>query len=232
MTIGYFLSKSRIKIIILEKESSPGGLINTFNYKNSKIEKFYHYIFTSDREIQSLLNELDLTKKLTFIKSKNAIYVKNGLYPCNSFKDFLNFPLIDFPSKIRSLFGLALVYLLPWSFFKNKTIEKTLPKLIGQNTYNIIWHPLLKKKFHQKGQNISLTWFWSRLRARTAKLGYIIGSFNLLTKKLCQEIEKNGGQILTNEKVVEIKRENSHFFIQTNECQYQSKCLISTLAPA
>ena len=60
----------------------------------------------------------------------------------------------------------------------------------------MIFEPLLKGKFGDNYDQITMSWFWARIYSRTMKLGYLKGGFFQLYQKLEAEINKLGGQFV------------------------------------
>ena len=66
LSIAYILSKSNYDVTVLEADSKFGGLLNTFEVGNNKLEFYYHHFFTHDKEINWMINELGLNDKLIY----------------------------------------------------------------------------------------------------------------------------------------------------------------------
>ena len=72
------------------------------------------------------------------------------------------------------------------------TAAEYMKKYAGSQNYKIIWEPLLKGKFSDYYEDVSMSWLWSKFATRVAsrdrnfqeKLGYIQGSWNILTDAL------------------------------------------------
>lgn len=52
------------EIIIIEKESEFGGMASSYSIDDYHIEKFYHHIFSGDKELIELIKELGINDKL------------------------------------------------------------------------------------------------------------------------------------------------------------------------
>jgi len=207
---GYKLAQKGNKITIFEKEKELGGLISDFKIEGENLEKFYHHIFKTDKEIIELIKELGLEKKLKWHKSSTAIYYQKVFYPFMGTIDLLKFKKLDLVSKFR----LGLVYLWlkfdkNWQKYEKVTAIEWMKKWAGQKAYQVIWEPLIKGKFHHYSNKVSMAWLWARIHTRGGSknekgeevLGYIDGGFGQITKKLADEISKLGGKIILNNEI-------------------------------
>src|SRR4030065_459446 len=46
--------------------------------------------------------------------------------------------------------------------FENISAEEWVKKFMGEKAWQVIWQPLLKKKFNKDFKKISMNWFWAR----------------------------------------------------------------------
>lgn len=201
LTIGYRLSQKGHQVTIFEKEKIAGGLASGFREKNWdwSLEKFYHHLFTSDQDIQNLVSELGLKNRLFFEEPKTSIYYQNQIAQFDSPLSLLQFPFLNPLEKMRT--GLATLFLkffLSWQILEKYTASQFLPKLYGRKAYQVLWEPLLKAKFSSEMNQISMAWFWARIKKRSAKLGYFEGGFQILIDELVKQIEKHGGKFFFN----------------------------------
>ena len=72
---------------------------------------------------------------------------------------------------------------------------------MGKKSFAMIWEPLFMNKFGKFADNISLAWFWARIKKRTPSLAYPKGGFLEFAKALTKQIEKNGGKFYFNTEV-------------------------------
>ena len=204
LLIGLRLSQKGHKVTIFEKEKEIGGLTKTFKEKNWQwpLEEFYHHLFSSDKIAQKIIQELGLRDKLLFLNPKTSILKNKEFLKFDTPLSVLKFPYFSFLEKIR--FGVVTLYLkFSNNYLSFEKIKATdwLKKNYGEKVYKILWEPLLKSKFPIKTNQISLSWFWARIKVRGKQLCYLKGSFKTLTKKIEKEIKKNKGIIITNHEI-------------------------------
>jgi protoporphyrinogen oxidase len=199
LTVGFELSKKGHKVTVFEKEKDIGGLLSDFKIAGKSLEKTYHHIFKTDKEIISLIKELGLEKKLKWYKSSISLFYNNKFYSFLGSVDLLKFKEIGFLDKIR----LGLVYLWlkfdkNWQKYEKITASSWMKKWAGKKSYKVIWKPLLKGKFHEYYEKVSMAWLWARIHTRGGStnekgeevLGYLNSGFGQVIKKLAKNIDE------------------------------------------
>jgi protoporphyrinogen oxidase len=91
-----------------------------------------------------------------------------------------------------------------------------LGKYFGEEATRVIWEPLMRGKFGPALDQVSLVWIWGKVKLRGASrskggaketLVYPRGSFEVLTQRLAEEVEKSGGLVRVSEGVERIETE-------------------------
>jgi hypothetical protein len=86
---------------------------------------------------------------------------------------------------------------------------------MGREAYETVWGPLLRGKFGDRADDISMAWLWSKLtlrrrlegsEAREERLGYPRGSWETLFEALREQIEARGGRVLVDRPVARLAR--------------------------
>ena len=213
LVAGYRLLQQGYLVTIFEKSDSLGGLLGGFKIEGTNLEKAYHHIFKSDKEIIALIEELGLGQKLKWYESKTALYYDKKIYPFAGAIDLLRFKPLNLIDKLR--LGLVKIYLEKennWQKFENVLAHKWMKKWCGDNSYKVVWEPLLKGKFSNRYQDISMAWMWARIHTRGNSsekgreyLGYMEGGFQLIIDELEKRIKKLGGRIETGEEILDFR---------------------------
>jgi len=207
LTASFYLAKAGYQVSIFEKDSELGGLAKGFKKTNWQwsLENFYHHLFTNDDKALKLITKLNLNKKILVLSPKSSILFKNTINRFDSAISLLRYPYLSLPDKIRT--ALITGYLKitnNWLALEKIPAKDWLVKYYGQNSFEILWEPLLKAKFSDNWKQISMAWFWARIKKRTTNLIYLEGGFNLLVEKLAEEIKKNQGQIYLNQPITNL----------------------------
>jgi len=205
LVVGYRMLQKGHKVTIFEKSNDLGGLLGGFKTASNaaSLEKAYHHIFKTDKEIINLIEELGLTNKLKWYESKTALFYDGTIYPFAGVMDLLKFKPLNLIDKLR--LGLVKIYLekeKKWEKFENVLAYEWMKKWCGENAYKVVWEPLLKGKFNDRYQDVSMAWMWARIHTRGNSsergkeyLGYMDGGFQIIIDELEKRIKELGGEI-------------------------------------
>ncbi|MCX9080909.1 MAG: NAD(P)/FAD-dependent oxidoreductase [Candidatus Methanoperedens sp.] len=188
------------EIILIEKEPELGGMASSYKIGKYHIEKYYHHIFASDKELISLIEELGLSNRLEWLKGTTGYYFNSKIYPMNT------------PIEILAALPLMDVIRLTWLVLKAKSIKDRTPfdtitakewiiDTAGESVYNNFFLPLLSGKFGDNKEKVSAAWLLGRVQIRSnrgpkgERLGYMRGGFESLIEKMGGNIRNMGGII-------------------------------------
>lgn len=233
------LLENGYEVTIFEKTQEIGGIAKCIDYKNVKIEKHYRHIFKSDKYVIELLKDLNILEELHWNETKMAYYSNNGLYGFGTPFTLLKYKPLSFIEKIR--FGLGIVKLKLVKNYKKIeqfTAEEWMKNNCGEKIYHKIWEPLLITKFGSRKSEVSMAWLWGKINLRSSsstlkgeKLGYLNGGFDVLTKKLEENLIKNNCKIKLNEEVISVKKDKNNYIINTsNNTEESFDFVVNTVA--
>ncbi|MEK7450553.1 MAG: FAD-dependent oxidoreductase [Patescibacteria group bacterium] len=206
LSAAYYLTKNNHQVTLFEKDDSPGGLAVGFTQKDWEwsLEKHYHHWFTNDKSILGLAKEIGY--KVLIKRPKTSVYLDNSIYQLDSLSKVLTFPKLNLYEKLRMAAVLGLLRYNPfWKPLEKIKAANFLRKAMGKNAYEKIWEPQLINKFGKYANSVSLAWFWARLVKRTPSLAYPEGGFLNFANTLVTKIKQNGGKVLFNTEVTELK---------------------------
>lgn len=219
LAAGYRLLKLGYNVTIFEKDANPGGLAIGYKEKEWKwsLEQHYHHWFTSDKYILKLAKEVNFP--VVIRRPKTSVYVDNNIIQLDSPQHVLKFSDLSLLDKLRM--GTTLVFLRYnpfWKPFENIKAIDFLPFVMGKKPYETVWEPQLINKFGKYKDEISLTWFWSRIRNRTPDLVYPEGGFLTFAMYMVKKIEEMGGKVVFNTEVSQIKsKEKINIVVKSNK---------------
>jgi len=193
---------------VYERWPGLGGQAATLDVGGgARLERYYHHLFTSDRHIVALYDELGMGEELEWKRSSMAFFVDGRQWPFNGPLDLLRFGPLPPPARIRM--GLAVLLLQKRARevgpFESITAREWIESRMGKAPWRKIWGPLLRGKFGERAEDISMAWLWSKLtlrrqldgdEARNEQLGYPAHSWQLLFDALRDAIEAGGGRVL------------------------------------
>jgi protoporphyrinogen oxidase len=194
LSAAYHLSKTGHSVTIFEKEDHPGGLALGFKERNWDwtLEEHYHHWFTNDDAILRLANETNFP--IVTKRPKTSMYVHGKVEQLDSPIQLLKFPGLPLIDRIRmgAVFAILFRFNPFWKLLEGIKITTVLPKLIGETAYKTLWEPQLMNKMGKFADQISLVWFWARIRKRTTSLAYPEGGYLTFANHLVEVLKKQG----------------------------------------
>jgi len=182
-----------------------GGQASTFDIGGGRLERGYHHLFVSDTAITELIHELGLGEKLAWLESRVGVYHSGQIWDFATPMDLLKFRPLTLIQRIRlGLLTFVLQKTRDWRKFEGVTAQDWLTRNLGQDIYQAIWEPMLRGKFGEYYDQISMTWLWGKIYLRVAsrgktlqkeRLGYPMGSFGEVFDRLEEVISQRGGKI-------------------------------------
>ncbi len=210
LSAAYDLLNAGNQVTLYEATDHAGGLAAGFRDPAWEwhLEKYYHHIFESDKEMIQLVTELGIRDKLFFPRPITSFYYKGQIYPFDSFLRILRYPPLDPISFVR--FGAVTVFLRYtkiWQKLEKYTADEWMTRWYGRKVYHATWRPALINKFGPYYQEVTMAWMWARLAARSFRLGSFMGGFQTLVDALTTAVQQRGGQIHLNSPVRQIERQ-------------------------
>ncbi len=205
LSAAFELAKKGHQAHVYERAPFLGGQASTFEVGGGRLERGYHHLFTSDTHMIDLIQELGLGDKLAWIESKVGFYYGGQIWKFNSPGDLLRFTPLSLAERLR--LGLVTLYLQKTRNgfkFEGVTAAEWLEKRVGRRAYEVVWEPMLRGKFGEHYNEISMTWLWGKIYLRVAsrrrpwekeKLVYPTGSFGEVFDTLGERIGQMGGEV-------------------------------------
>jgi len=181
LTCAYRLTQAGHPCDVYERWPGLGGQAATFDLGDgTRLERYYHHLFTSDVHITRLYDELGLAGELEWRESSVAFFVDGRSWPFVTPLDLLRFRPLPLPARLRM--GLAVVALQRGrqdvTAFESLTASDWIRRRMGAAAWQKVWGPLLRGKFGPRAGDIAMVWLWSKLRLRRGedasdeRLGY------------------------------------------------------------
>jgi protoporphyrinogen oxidase len=214
LTAAYELQKQGYEVTVLEKYGQWGGQAATLPILGTRIEYYYHHLFGSDRHILGLMDELGIGDRLRWIESKVGWYYDGRIYNLVTPMDLIRFKPVSLFNRVK----LGLMYLYMgraenWRRYESITARDWILRYMGREIYEKFWGPLLRGKFGDLADQVSMTWLWGKIKVRGSSrqgaeakelLAYPQGSFEIITRALVERLEAGGADLRTNQEVVEL----------------------------
>jgi protoporphyrinogen oxidase len=239
LALSHLLALGGAEVTVLEGAQQPGGLLATFDLGDgTRLEECYHHFFTHDAELNWLLRELHLDDHILYRKSTMGIFRGGRLYAFDGARDLLKFRAIGLPARLR--FGASsalLAYLKKYTDAEHVSCLDWFRRWAGHEATEAIWRPMLKIKFGEAAEEITLAWMAGRLQQRALsrkhgeeRLGYLEGSMQLLIDRWMERLHAMGVKFRFGNAVSSLLADGNRVIgAQTEAGQFLSDCVVSTL---
>ena len=220
LTAGYYLSQNKdYDVTVVEKEKTIGGTAFGFKHKDFILDFGPHKLYT---EIPGIINEIKKVSILLKIKKTNSIFLRNNIY--------------DFPLKITQValkmptaaIGAGLdIATKPFNKKPDDSYENFLLNRFGKTMYELSFKDYAQKVWTSSPKELDKELAIKRVAISnifelikgilfkdTKKISaehfyYPPKGIKQLLDNLAEKIKKNGGKVLLNAKVSEIKIKNN-----------------------
>jgi len=198
LVAAYRLTGAGHEVDVYERWPGLGGQAATLDVGGGhRLERYYHHLFTTDRHIASLYEELGL--EIEWRPSSVAMFAHGRQWPFTTPADLLRFGPLSPVDRVRmGVAALALQRRADRAPFERVTARAWIERWMGQGPWREVWGPMLRGKFGERADEIAMVWLWSKLRlrrgedAREERLGYPAGSWERLFEALRDSIQSRG----------------------------------------
>jgi len=167
------LAQSGVRVTLLERGPTPGGLAGTIDFSGHRVDRFYHVIAPSDQRMIALADELGLTSRLSFTPVGVGFFVDGRMHPLNGIGDFMRFAPLSPLGRARLAWFVAQCQLRrDYAALERQPLEPWLRRHCGRSVLERIWQPLLDSRFDSRHDELPATYLWARTnRMRSAREG-------------------------------------------------------------
>ena len=225
LVAGHRLTEGGHRVDVYERWPGLGGQAATLDVGGGvRLERYYHHLFTTDRHIADLYEELGMPDELEWRDSSTAFFAKGRQWPFVTPKDLLTFGPLPPLSRVRM--GAAVVALQRFGRdrapYERITAHEWITSRMGRHAWEQVWGPLLRGKFGDRAEQIAMVWLWSKFtlrrpikgeEARQEKLGYPRRSWEPLFEALQQRIEAGGGRVLIDRPAARLARDGDDWVL-------------------
>ena len=205
LAAAYELTKGGHYAEVFEQAPFLGGQASTFEVGGGQLERGYHHLFVSDTDMVELIHELGLGHKLAWLESKVGLFHDGNIWDFSTPLDLLRFRPLTLPQRLRlGFWTYVLQKTRNWRKFEDVTATEWLSRHMGEAAYRVIWEPMLRGKFGEYYDQVSMTWLWGKIYLRVAsrgkgmqkeRLGYPLGSFGEVFDLLGERVTAQGGDV-------------------------------------
>ena len=213
LVAAYRLTAVGHEVDVYERWPGLGGQAATIDIGGGhRLERYYHHLFTTDRHIAALYEELGMPDELEWRPSSVAMFAHGRQWPFTTPGDLLRFGPLPLFDRVRM--GVAVLALQRFANdqapYERITARAWIERRMGRAAWREVWGPMLRGKFGARADDIAMVWIWNKLRlrrgedAREEHLGYPGRSWEPLFERLQREIESRGGRVLIDRPAVRI----------------------------
>jgi protoporphyrinogen oxidase len=205
LVAGLRLTEAGHTIDVYERWPGLGGQAATLDVgQGHLLERYYHHLFSTDRHIAGLYDELGMEDELEWITSSVAYFADGKQWPFVTPIDLLRFKPLPPLARVRVGAAALAIQRGPGNPapFERITARRWIERYMGRDAYRALWGPLLRGKFGERADEIAMVWLQNKFRLRRGddtaeeKLGYPKHSWELLFDALRDRIEAGGGRVL------------------------------------
>jgi protoporphyrinogen oxidase len=225
LVAGHRLSAAGHAVDVYERWPGLGGQAATLDVGGGhRIERYYHHLFTSDRHIADLYAELGLGDELEWLPSSVAIFSEGRSRPFTSPLDLLRFTPLSVRTRLRM--GLTALALQrgrgDLHDYEQETARSWIERRMGSEAWAKVWGPILRGKFGDCADELSMAWLWKKLtlrrqikgrEAQQELLGYPRRSFEPFFEALQASVERGGGRVLIDRPAAAIARDGDGYLV-------------------
>lgn len=220
LAAAWDLAQAGHQVVVYEGADRPGGLAAGFSQPQWQwqLEHHYHHIFSSDKAIINWVTEVGLADLLFFSRVKTSMRYDGQQFQLDSPLSLLRCPVVSSVAKVRTAATLAMFKLLPmWQWLEQWTVAEFLQKSMGEESWRVLWQPLMQDKFGQYAEQVNAAWFWARIQARTPQLGYFTGGFGNLAEQVMEKLRANQVEIHLDAPVERIDRDGQNWRVSASK---------------
>jgi len=197
LAAAYELGLAGWRVTVLEADDDVGGLAGDFEVGGTRLDRFYHHWFRSDRDVLGLIDELGASERLVERESRTALYHNRGILRLSTPLDVLRFGALPLRDRLRlGRLVLAARRVRDFRQLDGLTAGEWLREVCGERAFHVVWEPLLRGKFGPYADDVSAVWIWNKLKLRggsrgrdgAERLAYFRGGFAALARLLAERI--------------------------------------------
>ncbi len=206
MVLALRLSQQGFAVSVLEAAPAPGGLADAQTIGGYPWDRFYHVVLMSDLNTRALVDELSLTGRLRWGRTRTGFFSDGRLHSMSNTLEFLRFPPLNLIQKLR----LGGTIFLASRLKDVRPLERELAvdwlgRWSGARVLERIWLPLLRSKLGENYRIASAAFIWAiiarmyaarRSGLKEEMFGYLDGGYAAVLAALSDRLRESGVNVL------------------------------------
>lgn len=234
MSAAWDLVRAGHTVTVYEATDRVGGLAAGFKDENWdwQLEKFYHHWFEGDSEMLGLIEEIGHKDKVIFPRPKTSFWIDGEIIRSEIEPISVLMLPMSLMGKLKFMFGGAFLKLTPfWKMLEKFTADAWMREYMGEEGYERFFKTLMIGKFGKYYDKVNMAWMWSRVKARSLRLGNFEGGFQNCLDLLAEAIQAKGATICLSSPVEKIDLDGMNPTITVNGETHTVDHVISTTSP-
>jgi protoporphyrinogen oxidase len=230
------------QVTLLEAAPDLGGLASAWDVDGIVWDKFYHVILPFDRNTLSLIDDLGLSDRLVWAKSRTGFFARGRMSPLNGAIDYLRLPTLGPVAKARLAWTLMRVArIADGAPLARRHVDEWLTEWSGRAAFEGLWKPLLRAKLGDNAEHASAAFIWATIRrlylarssgTKTETLGFVEGGYATILTALATRLQAAGVQTVVGSRVTSISPAGQGLRVGTSKGAMHFDRVVSTLPAA
>jgi len=227
------------RVVVLEAGAEAGGMAAHFDLAGLSIERYYHFVCKSDQPTFALMAELGIADRLRWRATSMGYFTGGRLHRWGDPLALIRFPGLSPAERLRyGLWALVCTRRDAWPALENESARRWIERWCGASVYDKLWRTLFELKFHDRADDISAAWIWTRIRRigrsrrspMQEELGYVDGGSETLVDALVAAIAAAGGEIRLGEPASRVlTNDGAVAGVETRTGVHPAEAVISTV---
>jgi protoporphyrinogen oxidase len=216
--VAYYLGKQGLPVTIYEAGDRTGGMSASFDFEGLRLERYFHFLCTTDVDYFELLQELGIEEELNWVKTRMGYFYNGKMYKWGDPISLLLFPGLSLLEKVRYALNVVRCKRLNnFDALDKKSAIAWLKEQLGDKAYQVLWHRLMALKFHEWQHLPSAAWIAARIQrvaeSRSSlfseKTGYVKGCTEVLISAMEQAVRQQGSILELSQPVTQVLVEDN-----------------------
>lgn len=185
-------------VVVLERESQPGGLLASVRIGQVTVDRYYHHFFSRDIRLMTLLSDIGLSSQTSWYSTSTALLDNTGFHRLTTPLEILTYGGLSLIDKARLALLMKTARRTRFTSKMDDISAKSWAvSIAGKHVWERFLFPLVHAKFGRNCDEISAAWLAGRISCRSSRrwrgerLGYINKGFFQLPARMAEDLGKS-----------------------------------------
>jgi protoporphyrinogen oxidase len=236
LACAHYALRAGLRPVVLEAAQVGGVLAEQFTVSRSTLDRFHASLCATDTALCGLLNELDLSARVVWRRTRSALFCNDSAEFLSAPRDLLRLRALRPTARLRAALGTLSVQLPRYASRLDRIpAQRWLRRTLGRDAFELLGAPWLEASFGLRpDDDVPAYLAWRELaswpRFSQSVHGYLRGGHRALGEALRQSIQTRGGEVRTGKRVLSIEWRDGSARVETERGEETFDTVISTLA--